>query len=78
MPRGQMETYRRPVTDLLGRLANQMPAVRVWDPLPTLCPGQNCQVEDQGRPLFYDADHVSGYGNMRLAPDFQRFIQGLL
>lgn len=76
--RAQMEEYRRPVTDILGRLASQMPALHVWDPLPTLCPGQDCQVEDQGRPLFYDADHVSGYGNMRLAPDFQRFIQDLL
>ncbi|BAP46048.1 O-antigen acetylase [Pseudomonas sp. StFLB209] len=75
--RDEMQTYRQPVTEILGRLAGQMPAVSVWDPLPVLCPESDCQVERDGRPLFYDADHVSGHGNMLLAPDFEQFINRL-
>ncbi|SQG00491.1 O-antigen acetylase, putative [Paucimonas lemoignei] len=74
----QLEEYRQPVTELMSRLAEKVPAISVWDPLPTLCPDTECHtLATNGRPLFFDADHVSGYGNMLLTPDFQRFISNL-
>jgi hypothetical protein len=42
----------------------------VWDPLPVLCPQTSCEVFRQGRPLFFDADHLSGYGNRLLYASF--------
>lgn len=74
----QLEEYRQPVTELMSRLAQKVPAISVWDPLPTLCPDTECHtLATNGRPLFFDADHVSGYGNMLLAPNFQQYVSRL-
>lgn len=77
MAKDQLEQYRLPVVQLLSRLATQLPEVSVWDPFPVLCPDAQCHTAREGRPLFFDADHVSGYGNMMLTPDFRRFISSL-
>ena len=77
VPRETLAQYREPVTLLMDRLAAKIPNLSVWDPFPTLCPGAQCRTQQEGRPLFFDADHVSGYGNMVLVPDFRRFITDL-
>ncbi|WP_414629228.1 SGNH hydrolase domain-containing protein [Xanthomonas sacchari] len=35
-----------------------------------LCDAQQCSGRRDGRPLFFDADHLSGYGNRVLLPGF--------
>lgn len=74
--RDEIEMYRKPVLDSYQRIANVVPGVRVWDPLPILCPGSVCQTKNESRPLFFDGDHVSGYGNTILFPHFRDFIIG--
>ena len=54
-----------------------VPDVSVWDPFPILCPEQTCSAYREGRPLFFDGDHVSGYGNRLLAPSFGEFVVGV-
>lgn len=75
--RDSLERYRQPVVEIMDRLVTSHSGISVWDPFPVLCPGAECHVEQDGRPLFYDADHVSGYGNMVLTPNFKRFITSL-
>ncbi|XXE51788.1 acyltransferase [Pseudomonas sp. R3-56] len=73
--RDQIERLRAPQMALLKHLTLEYPLLRVWDPLPLLCPGSTCSAYDDGQPLFRDGDHLSGYGNRLLAPSF---IQVLL
>lgn len=73
--RDQIEQLRAKQMALLDHLTHQYPTLRVWDPLPLLCPNATCSAYDDGNPLFRDGDHLSGYGNRLLAPSF---IQALL
>jgi len=70
MQRADLEALRRPVMESFANIAAQVPGVSVWDPFPILCPGATCRVEDEGRPLYFDADHISGYANRKLMPAF--------
>lgn len=44
--------------------------VKVLDPLPYLCPNGHCRSSKDGRPLYFDDDHLSEYGNKLLVPMF--------
>lgn len=44
--------------------------VKILDPLPYLCPDGRCHGAKDGRPLYYDDDHLSEYGNKLLVPMF--------
>lgn len=47
-------------------------SVKILDPLPYLCDGQYCYGSRNGRPLYYDDDHLSEYGNKYLVPMFDQ------
>jgi peptidoglycan/LPS O-acetylase OafA/YrhL len=69
MKRAELERMRRPVLTAMRTLAQDLPAVSVWDPFPILCPADPCRALDgQGRPQVFDADHLSGHGNDLLYP----------
>ncbi|KQQ84426.1 acetylase [Xanthomonas sp. Leaf131] len=72
-----MEDYRAPALDGLQRIVAGLPGASIWDPLPALCDAQLCAPTQQGRPLFFDADHLSGYGNRVLLPGFAAHLRGL-
>ena len=74
MPRATIDALRAPVLETFARLATGLPGLRLWDPLPELCPGETCHAASDGRPLFFDGDHLSGYGNLRLLPSFARLL----
>jgi len=60
---------RRHVLGAMADLSRQYPALKIWDPFPILCPANPCHALDQtGRPLFFDGDHLSGHGNDLLYP----------
>jgi len=44
--------------------------VVLLDPVPFLCGADACPGDDHGRPLYYDDDHLSEFGNRRLVPMF--------
>jgi hypothetical protein len=78
MPREFLERLRAPVLESYLRIEAAVPGVTVWDPFPTLCPpGPTCDAIRDGRPLFFDGDHLSGYANRVLAPDFGRHLEQL-
>ncbi|MBU8974689.1 acyltransferase [Lysobacter sp. MMG2] len=70
MSREDLQALRRPVMDAFAQIAAQVPGVSVWDPFPLLCPEATCRVEEGGRPLYFDGDHISGYANRKLTPAF--------
>lgn len=44
--------------------------VKILDPLPYLCRDGRCYGAKDGRPLYYDDDHLSEFGNRLLVPMF--------
>lgn len=59
-------------------IQRQLPNIGIWDPFPILCPGETCSAWHDARPLFLDADHISGYGNSRLLADFSTYMNARL
>lgn len=78
VPRSELERFRAPVMDAFAEIARRVEHVSVWDPFPLLCPNEVCSAMRDGRPLFYDGDHPSGYANRMLAPHFERWIGQLI
>ena len=78
MNRADLLAYRQPVMQSYAAIASQVDGLLVWDPFPILCPGEPCRARVEGTPLFFDGDHVSGYGNMRLYGGFRNFFIGLV
>lgn len=69
---------RQPVLDGFAVIADRLPGVTVWDPLPVLCPGETCRAVEGGKPLFADGDHVSAHANVLLTPSFVAKMRALL
>lgn len=71
MPREAMERHRAPALAAIHSVVAALgPRAQVWDPFDRLCTGDTCQVFLGGKPLFFDGDHLSGYGNAILFEDF--------
>ncbi|MGL4691301.1 MAG: SGNH hydrolase domain-containing protein, partial [Stenotrophomonas maltophilia] len=77
VPRSEIEALRAPVLAGLRQVAAGLPGASIWDPMPLLCPGEQCLPTREGKPLFFDGDHLSGYGNRLLLPDFQAQLERL-
>lgn len=73
--REMLERYRQPVLDSYARIVARLPSVQVWDPFPLLCEPTICPALRDGRPLFFDGDHLSAYGNHLLYPHFEAAIR---
>ncbi|MBE0493471.1 MAG: acyltransferase [Thiomicrospira sp.] len=52
--------------------------VKILDPLPYLCDEKYCYGSRNGRPLYYDDDHLSEYGNKYLVPMFEQVFRDQL
>ena len=65
-----MEHYRSPIVEMARRIQAGNNKVILWDPLNILCGPQTCQAFARGKPLYFDGDHLSGYGNQVLIPSF--------
>ena len=72
-PREELEVLRAPILDNMHQLEG--PGVTVFDAFPILCPDSICRVTAQnGRPLFFDGDHLSRYGNEVIYPAFKTLL----
>ncbi|MDR2871625.1 MAG: acyltransferase [Xanthomonadaceae bacterium] len=73
--RDYLQQLRAPVLESYSRIIAALPGTVTWDPFPVLCPpGKTCNGMHDGKPLLFDGDHLSGYGNRVLAPDFFEFL----
>ena len=73
-PRADLEMLRAPMLNSMRELAEVNPAINIWDPLPLLCPGETCSAVVDGKPLFFDGDHLSAHGNRVLYPAFREAL----
>ncbi|MBS1187386.1 MAG: putative acyltransferase [Burkholderiaceae bacterium] len=74
MQKAYLERLRAPVIESMTAVSAKLPNTFMWDPFPLLCPGETCHTFESGRPLFFDMDHVSGYANTILYPNFKHAI----
>lgn len=52
----------------LAIVAANQPGVTVWEPKAMLCPRNRCAAYLNGKPLYFDTDHLSAYANDLLLP----------
>ena len=76
--REELEALRRPVVSIMEVLARDNPALSIWDPFRQLCPSDVCHSFRGDKPLYFDADHLSGFGNDVLYADFRRHTDALV
>ncbi len=70
-----LDRARQPVMDSINKLLFQHDKLYVWDPMEVLCPGETMNAYDaDGKPLFYDGDHLSANGNRVLVPSFRKIL----
>lgn len=74
IPRHELERLRQPILDAMRTLEDEFPGVSVVDTFPVLCPEPVCRADKNGRPLFFDGDHLSGYGDFVVYPVFEQAI----
>ncbi|HET7127051.1 MAG TPA: acyltransferase family protein [Lysobacter sp.] len=72
LPRAELEAYRAPVLRAIHSVVARLPGATVWDPFPLLCPGTTCHAIENGKPLFFDGDHLSGHAKLMLLGSFHR------
>lgn len=56
-------------------LAAKQCGVKILNPIPYLCDDNYCYGSKNGRPLYFDDDHLSEYGNKLLTPMFEQVFQ---
>lgn len=59
------------ILDMMGE-ARKRCSVEILDPLPYLCERDMCFGDKNGKPIYFDDDHLSEYGNKFLVPMFER------
>ncbi len=74
LPRAYLEEFRAPIMESIAALQAHHPELQVWDPLPVLCPGATCSAFADGKPLFFDSDHLSAHGNRVLYPSLRALL----
>lgn len=58
----------------LRQVVDGLPGAVLWDPLPVLCDAAKCPAQREGRPLYFDGDHLSAYGNRMLLLSLQQVL----
>ncbi len=72
--KSELLSMREPLLRKLQSLVAEQPRTAIWDPFPLLCRSDTCSGIEGGQPLFYDTDHLSGYGNDILVESFARDV----
>ncbi len=68
-------THRASAMKSIEEVQTHFKDVDVWDPLPTLYSGPIYSAFEGTRPLFFDGDHLSGYGGRKLYPSFEAELE---
>lgn len=74
VPRPFFDSYRESTMDSLFQVKKELPHIVIWDPVNELCTPKSCDVYRDGKPLYFDADHLSGYGNKVLKASFHEMV----
>ena len=65
-----------PLRNLLLALDREVPAIKVFDPFPIICPvGQEfCSTYSGSQRIFSDSNHLTDAGALKLYPSFRAFL----
>lgn len=63
------------ILDLFKKLPNKISNVTLLDPTVYLCDNNTCYGDYDGRPIYYDGDHMSEFGNKLLTPMFLSVVK---
>jgi peptidoglycan/LPS O-acetylase OafA/YrhL len=61
--------------DALSTVAQRSPQITLLDPAPFLCQGEVCPFERNGKPVYFDSNHLSPSGAALLEPMFERALE---
>jgi peptidoglycan/LPS O-acetylase OafA/YrhL len=75
MRRDALLNDRKPVMKSLDLLVSDFPKLIIWDPFPILCKTNICSAFEQNKPLFFDDDHLSAYGNRVPYSSFKSLVK---
>jgi hypothetical protein len=67
VPRNVVERRQRGLRRVVARLKEDLPAIEIFDPLPTLCSKGDCVPVRDGEALYQDSHHLSGRGSRLVA-----------
>ena len=67
----------KPLRDAIRTVSAGLPNVSVWDPSRILCDADSCDGYRDGKPLYFDTDHLTAFGNELLLPDFRAKLSQL-
>ena len=74
IPRSTVDGLRAPTMAVFDQLRSREGNLQIWDPMPILCPTDTCDAMRNRRPLFFDGDHLSGFGSMILVPSLEQLF----
>jgi peptidoglycan/LPS O-acetylase OafA/YrhL len=73
--RRKLDQLFAPTRQLLQQLTVRTPQTSLWDPFSVLCPDAVCKgFADNGKPLFFDSDHISPYASNLLLPHLRAHL----
>jgi peptidoglycan/LPS O-acetylase OafA/YrhL len=73
----EFEARRAAALSSIREVVGHLRGATIWDPSRVLCQGGVCRAFRDGRPLYFDGDHLSGLGNELLYPDFAAMMASL-
>jgi len=74
MDRTWLQAWRQPAMQALATLQASHPTLLTWDAFDALCPLATCEALVDGKPLFFDGDHLSAHANRLLYPGFLALV----
>ncbi|MGB3409687.1 MAG: acyltransferase family protein [Microthrixaceae bacterium] len=77
-PRQQLERSRRAWVEAESDLVAKYPLASVLDPFDIYCPGQNCSPKMDGSWNYFDDNHLTKLGSLRMVDPLQDAIAGAL
>ena len=73
--RAELEDRRAGILASMRAFVAMDDHVTLWDPFPVFCPTETCSAFRDGKPIFYDGDHLSRNGNMLALPAFMEHLR---
>ncbi len=77
MDRDFLLAHRSAAMRSIEEIRQEHPGVRVWDAFWVFCQGSTCSIFEGEKPLFFDNDHLSSYGNQKAYPDFVKHMDAI-
>jgi len=73
--KSELNVHSSGVNQKIDLLREEFNSVIAWDPSEVLCGSKSCKAIKDGKPLFFDADHLSRYGNLILVKSLEKALR---